>query len=123
MAKGMRRLLAGIAIVVLILWGGYALIMWEGSTTRAPAPRLESSVAQWLLTRTVPASARNQTNPRGAHAAAADLAAGRDVYRQKCEGCHGYDGSGRTEIGSGQYPHPPDLKAAVVQGQSDGELF
>jgi len=123
MTKSVTRLLAGIAIVVLILWGGYALIMWEGSTTRASAPRLESSLAQWLLTRTVPVSARNQTNPLGAHADAADIAAGRQVYRQKCEGCHGYDGTGRTEIGSGQYPHPPDLRAAAVQSQSDGELF
>jgi predicted CXXCH cytochrome family protein len=53
----------------------------------------------------------------------ADIAAGGSFYQQKCEGCHGYDGSGHTEIGAGQYPHPPDLRDAVVQSQSDGELF
>src|SRR5262249_7784706 len=46
-----------------------------------------------------------------------------DLYRQKCEICHAYDGSGHTEIAEGQYPHPPDLRDAVVQKQSDGELF
>ena len=41
-----------------------------------------------------------QHNPLGADAA--DVAAGRDLFRQNCEICHGYDGSGKTRIGGGR---------------------
>jgi predicted CXXCH cytochrome family protein len=51
------------------------------------------------------------------------VSAGHEVYRSKCELCHAYDGSGKTEIGGGQYPRPPDLRSADVQRMSDGELF
>ena len=43
--------------------------------------------------------------------------------RQKCELCHAYDGSGKTSIGGGQYPHPPALRSAAVEALSDGEIF
>ena len=118
-----KRWLVAAFILILVVGGAYAAIMWEGSSARAPSPKLENAVAQWLLTRTVPMSQRGRSNPLTAKNAPADIAAGRDVYRQKCESCHGYTGDGRTEIASGEYPHPPDLKNQVVQGQSDGELF
>ena len=46
-----------------------------------------------------------QHNPLGADAA--DAAAGRDVFRQNCEICHGYDGERKDADRGGEYPRPP----------------
>src|ERR1700690_2427702 len=62
-------------------------------------------------------------NPLDVAANSADAEAGHAVYTQKCEICHAYDGGGKTEIGSGEYPRPPDLRTADVQRMSDGEIF
>ena len=123
MNRGLRRGFIALAIVFILLGTAYAFIMWEGSSSRGHAPRLESVVAQWLLNRTVPATERDRPNPLRVHPDAADVTAGRDVYRQKCEICHAYNGSGKSEIVAGQYPRAPDLRDPVVQGMSDSELF
>ena len=62
-------------------------------------------------------------NPLDATAGSADVEAGHQTYTQKCEICHAYEGGGKTEIGSGEYPRPPDLRSADVQRMSDGEMF
>jgi mono/diheme cytochrome c family protein len=59
----------------------------------------------------VPHAASDAQNPLRAHPDSADAIAGREVYQQKCQICHGYDGSGKTEI------------AAGVQRLTDGELL
>ncbi len=115
--------LIGVAVVAVLLGGLYALIVWEGSSAREDAPALEATIATWLLHKTVPASFRTMKNPFSTRADSADVSAGREVYRQKCELCHAYDGSGKTDIGSGEYPRPPDLRGFDVQKMSDGEIF
>jgi hypothetical protein len=67
--------------------------------------RVESGIATWLLHRSVPVQAKARTNPLANDPA--EIAAGSDLFRQKCEICHAYDGGGKTEIGSGEYPRPP----------------
>src|ERR1700678_2343829 len=114
---------AGAAVLLALVIGLYALIMWEGSSARKDAPALEANVAQWLLHYTVPADVRAMNNPLDVGSGSAEVEAGHAVYTEKCEICHAYDGGGKTEIGSGQYPRPPDLRSAVVQRMSDGELF
>jgi predicted CXXCH cytochrome family protein len=113
----------GVAIAVVLVFAGFALIVWEGSSSRGEPPRLESVIAQWLLNRTVPASERDRPNPLSTRRDPADVVAGRELYRQKCELCHGYNGSGKTEIAAGQYPRPPDLRDRSVQQMKDGELL
>ena len=115
--------LIGIAVVAVLLGGLFAFIVWEGSSAREDAPALEATIATWLLHKTVPASFRTMKNPLSTRADSADVSAGREVYRQKCELCHAYDGSGKTDIGSGVYPRPPDLRSDDVQKMSDGEIF
>jgi predicted CXXCH cytochrome family protein len=115
--------LVSVVAVAAILFGLYQLILWEGSSARADAPGAEIAIAQWLLRRTIPSEYHAMTNPLDTSADGADVGAGRDLYRQKCEICHAYDGSGKTQIGSGQYPRPPDLRDAAIQNQSDGQLF
>jgi len=112
--------LLGLAVLGTAL---VALIVWEGSSAREDAPALEANVAQWLLHYTVPISFRSMNNPVDVKAGSADVDAGREVYRQKCEICHAYDGGGKSDIGSGQYPRPPNLREAIVQTMSDGEIF
>jgi predicted CXXCH cytochrome family protein len=118
------RLVLIVAVAVLLACAAvYAFILWEGSSARGQAPAIERLTAQWLLRHTVPGSARERENPLAAQPDPAELVAGQRLYRQKCELCHAYDGSGRTEIAAGQYPRPPDLRQPVVQTQGDGELF
>ena len=88
------KISAAIIAVIGIFGGGLvALIVWEGSSAREEAPAHEA------------------------------VEAGHQLYTQKCEICHAYDGGGKSEIGSGQYPRPPDLRSAEVQKMSDGEWF
>ena len=123
MFQGSRLGVVIIGLLIVLLGGAYALVMWDGSSSRGEAPRLESTIAQWLLNRTVPTRERDRENPLRAKSDAADIGAGRALYRQKCDLCHAYDGSGKTEIGAGQYPRPPDLRGATVQQMTDGELL
>src|ERR1700733_12476891 len=120
--RALKITVASIAVIGVLVAGLYALILWEGSSAREDAPALEANVAQWLLHYTVPASLRAMKNPLDVAAASSDVEAGHQVYTQKCEICHAYDGGGRTEIGSGQYPRPPDLHGTDLQRMSDGEL-
>jgi predicted CXXCH cytochrome family protein len=115
----------GVAVLglLIVLAAAYAFITWEGSSSRGVAPRLESVIAQWLLNRTVPAHERDRPNPLTVHPDAADTAAGQALYRQKCDICHAYTGSGKTEIGAGQYPRPPDLRGDTVRQMTDGEIL
>ena len=121
--QALKIAVASITVIVALAIGLYALIMWEGSSSREDAPVLESDIAQWLLHFTVPASFRVAKNPLDIRPGSADVEAGHAIYSRKCETCHAYDGGGKTEIGSGQYPRPPDLRSTDVQRMSDGELF
>src|SRR5579872_2881777 len=116
------RLMFAAGAAVLLLLGAYFAVRWEGSSARRNPPNWESSIGQWLLAETVPADAKSQANPLAKNPDAGDLGTGQMIYRQKCEICHAYDGSGHSDIGAGQYPHPPDLRSALVQAMTDGEL-
>jgi len=118
-----RRLWLVVGLLAIVVVAGIAI--WGAlpgfSSARNEPPAFEVSVATWLLHQSVPAASRNATNPVGRDVA--DITAGRELFRQKCETCHAYDGSGRTDIGSAQYPRPPALKGMRVADLSDGEIF
>src|SRR5258708_1654353 len=121
--KALKITLVSFAVIAALLGGLYAFIVWEGSSARGDAPALEARIAQWLLHRTVPANFRAMKNPLSTAAGSADVSAGHEVFRGKCELCHAYPGSGKPDTAGSKYPHPPDLRSAAVQRQSDGELF
>ena len=104
----------------LLMTALYMLVIPGLSVARTEPSQLEVQVATWILRNSVPASARNMVNPLKDDQAA--ITAGTDLFRQKCEVCHGYDGSGKTEIGSGAFPRPPALRTTVLQ-LTDGEIF
>ncbi len=110
-------ILAGIALVGAAAW---RLVIPGLSSARHEPPAMEVSVATLLLRASVPAEDKARNNPLGGDPA--DIAAGQDIFRQKCEVCHAYDGSGRTQIGAGEYPRPPALRS-LVASMTDGEIF
>jgi predicted CXXCH cytochrome family protein len=111
-----------VALAIAVFLGAlYAVVVPGLSSSRGEPPATEVSVATWLLHRSVPDQAKNSVNPLGADPA--DITAGRDLYREKCEICHAYEGGGKTSIGAGEYPRPPALRSAAIAATPDGELF
>jgi len=58
--------------------------------------------------------------PPAAGADAASAAAGAPVYKEKCIGCHGADGSGSTPMGKAL--KAGDLRKPDIQAKKDAEL-
>jgi len=118
-------LTAAIVVVLLALAMGalYGYIVSGGLIARQRPPAVEGSVTRWMLRVSVPDSAKILRNPIMADAGGVDVSAGREVYQQKCETCHAYDGSGKTEMGAGLYPPPLDLRGPEIYNAKDGELF
>jgi predicted CXXCH cytochrome family protein len=104
---------------------GYRYIVHGGMSARQTPSAVEAYIAQHLVQLGIPAEARMMKNPLDATPAGADVAAGRAIYQEKCQACHGYDGRGTTAAGSGLYPPPLSLnRAAIAQrNRTDGELF
>src|SRR4051812_43569289 len=118
-----RRVILFLTVVVLALIGTiYQLLLPGLSIARDEPWGVEVQVATWLLHASVPASDKRIANPLSSAVDSPSVAAGRDLFRQKCEVCHAYDGGGKTEIGSGAYPRPPALRE-IVTSLSDGEIF
>jgi mono/diheme cytochrome c family protein len=122
MSRKASLIAAGVVFVVVLLAGAlYARIVPGLSSARTGQSPLETAVATWLLHARVPDQARERANPLASDPDA--VTAGRDLFREKkCEVCHAYDGSGQTQIGTGEYPPAPPLRATVAS-ISDGEMF
>jgi predicted CXXCH cytochrome family protein len=121
-----RQRIAVVLLVAIVVAMAAAGALWRDmlpglSSARREPPAVEVAIATWLLRASVPQQDKAQANPLGADPA--DIIAGQEIFKQKCEICHGYDGSGRTEIGSGEYPRPPALRALNITSLTDGELF
>jgi len=118
-------LTAAIVVVFIALAMGavYRYIVSGGLIARQKPPAVEKSVTRWMLRVSVPESAKILKSPLSADTQSADLSVGQELYKQKCETCHGFDGSGKTEMGAGLYPPPLDLRGSEVHNATDGELF
>ena len=92
------------------------------STAQGEPSVIVNKLTKWVLHASVPEEQKNRSNPLVGNADAANAKAGHEIYQSKCETCHAYDGSGRTNIAGSQYPRPPNLREPEVQGQTDGEL-
>src|ERR1700676_349565 len=113
-----------VVLFVLALGAAYRYITTGGLIARQKPPAVETSVSRWALRASVPESAKKLQNPLAAdNAASATVSAGLELYKQKCEACHGSDGSGKTEAGGGLYPPPIDLRGPEIKNATDGELF
>ena len=115
----------GVLLILMALGiaGVYRYIASGGMIARQKPPAIEVIAARWLLNASVPQQTKELKNPLSAPVTSVDVLAGRELYKQKCEICHGYDGSGGTEAGAGLYPPPIDLRGPEVSKASDGEVF
>ena len=113
--------IAVVAFAILVVAGVlYQRLLPGLSSARTNQSQVETAVATWLLHRSVPEQEKKRVNPVGADPA--EIAAGRDLFREKCEVCHANDGNGKTPTGAGEYPRAPPL-GATVASISDGEMF
>lgn len=116
---------AGIAlsvIVILFLIAVATVLVYaktRGFSAKARPSGLEAAIAERLLDLSYPSSAKSMKNPL--QPTPEYLTRGRDHFANDCAVCHGNDGLGRTEIGNGLYPKPPNLRDEA--DLSDGELF
>ena len=118
--KRYRIAIVVVFVVIVLAGAAYEWLVPGLSSARTVPPKLEIAIATWLLHQSVPAQAQKQVNPLGADAA--DIVAGRDLFRENCEVCHAYDGGGHTRVGGREYPQAPPLRVAVAS-MSDGEVF
>jgi mono/diheme cytochrome c family protein len=109
-----------LAAATAILGGLYAKVVPGLSSARTEPLAAETILATWLLHQSVPFESKMSRNPAPDPS---DIAAGKDLYRQKCETCHAYDGGGKTPIGSNEFPRVPTLRSPAIAATSDGELF
>src|SRR6185295_13440411 len=99
MNRAARIVLIVVVLVVVAVGALYAYIISGGLIARQQPPAIEKNVTRLMLDVSVPDAAKSMKNPLMADSGSVDLSAARDLYKQKCEVCHGYDGSGKTEAG------------------------
>ena len=116
----MRKLAAAV-VVVAGLAVGYWYVAERGFSAREEPTRIEEIVALRLRSLATPRGARGTVNPLPATGDV--VREGLEHFADHCAVCHANDGSGKTPIGSGLYPKPPDLRSARTQNLTDGELF
>lgn len=105
----------------VLLVSGYLYIRSGGMIARQKPYSIEATAARWVLNISIPSEAINRKNPLGI--TDASVSAGKQLYSQKCEVCHGFDGGGKTDAGGGEYPPPRDLRNVDSTQRTDGELF
>jgi predicted CXXCH cytochrome family protein len=121
----MRKKLAVACLLVVVVMAAllgvlYAKVVPGLSSARTEPPAAETILATWLLHESVPFEAKMSVNPAPDPS---DVAAGKELYREKCETCHAYDGGGKTPIGSNEFPRVPTLRSVAIAATPDGELF
>src|SRR5687767_8640085 len=97
------------------------LLVRSGIDARAQPGRFETTAARTLRSVAIPRASRQLKNPVPASAEAIDD--GLSHFADHCANCHGNNGSGETEMGRGLYPKTPDMRQAITQNLTDGELF
>ena len=120
-ASVLKAFLLLVALVVLTAVLAFIWIGSGGVSARADPGRIETVVARTMRRLAIPRAARDRANP---------VAVTREVvtegmahWADHCAACHANDGGGKTEMGLGLYPKPPDMRLAATQSLTDGELF
>lgn len=115
------------AFMVLVVVGGVAAgvlvysIARRGLSARTEPSRVEELVARAMRGLATSREVRAMTNP--VELTESVFTEGLEHFADHCAVCHANNGSGDTEIGRSLYPRAPDMRAALTQDLSDGELF
>jgi mono/diheme cytochrome c family protein len=106
-----------VAVAGVGLWIARA----NGFSTRTPPTAIERVVMQGLHWLSVPRAARAAANPVAFSPEV--WAQSRAHFADHCASCHANDGSGNTDLGRGLFPRAPDMRLALTQDKTDGELY
>ncbi len=121
MRRGRAVALLGLAIVVAAGLWAYRFVKSHGFSAREKPAAWEAMLARNARRLASPPGAKDLRNPVAA--TPLNIAEARDHFADHCAICHANDGSGKTQINDGLYPPAPDMRVAVTQDLSDGELF
>lgn len=121
----MRGIFKFVLLLTLLILIGVSFWWWlqlqKGFSARERPSAMEELVARRLRAWSVPRNVREMKNP--APATQEKFLEARAHFADHCAICHANDGSGRTDIGQGLYPKPPDMRHSGTQSLTDGELF
>ncbi|HEX4999446.1 MAG TPA: c-type cytochrome [Terriglobia bacterium] len=115
------KILLILAIVLVAAALAVAAVGHRGFSSREDPTFVEAFIARRVRQMGVPPDARERPNPVQPGADA--IADAMTHFADHCAICHGNDGRGRTAIGQGLYPKPPDMTQPETQNLSDGELY
>ncbi len=108
-------MLSNVSKAVLLVMGA-AILAGSGkavvSSAHKPVP-----LSSWKA----PNSASKKQNP--IPMSAASIQAGKSIFTQNCEACHGSNGTGDGPTGAFLNPHPANLTKASFWAQGDGAIF
>jgi len=108
-------------LVVAALGGLVWSMISRGFSAKDEPNSAEAYIARGFRRMAIPRKAREARNPVEA---SPDVIAGAiEQFADHCAICHGNDGSGRTLIGRGLNPKPPDMSKQETQQATDGELY
>ncbi len=114
-----------VVVFALVVALGLAGVLWakaqKGFSARDEPSAPEAFAARMMRSLSMPSEAKQLKSPKPMDEGM--LAGARMHWADHCALCHGNDGSGDTPIGRGLYPKPPDMRSAITQSKSDGELF
>jgi mono/diheme cytochrome c family protein len=111
-----------VVIAAVAAIAGFAYITSSGLSGHADPGAFETRVARAVRGLAVPSRIRAATNPLPPDAE--NIEAGLKHFGHYCSMCHASDGSGKdAPLGRGLYPKPPDMRSAITQDLTDGDLF
>lgn len=117
-----RRTMAALLLIGGIALVGYGwFVIRRGFSAHDQPSALECLVARTARSLAVPASYRSLNNPYPP--APEIIREGLEHFADHCAVCHANDGSGDTAFGRAMYPKPPDMRQALTQKKTDGELY
>jgi mono/diheme cytochrome c family protein len=121
----MKRRTLVVIIVAVAIFGLVVAVtasfLHDGLSSRATPSKLETIAGRKVRRLAIPSNARLAQNP--VLASEEGLRDARLHFADHCAICHGNDGGGKTIMGDGLYPKPPDLRLPETQNLTDGELF
>lgn len=116
-----RKWAAAFGCIGVAAAGGVAYLRVYGLSARAKPSAVEEWVARRVRDLATPSSVRDAVNPVRPTEFA--LAEARDHFADHCATCHGNRGDGKTMLGAGMFPPPPDLRGTATQSLTDGEIM
>jgi mono/diheme cytochrome c family protein len=117
----LKAFLLLLALTVVVGGIGVWYFVISGVSAKEQPGRVEEFLARNARSMAIARRAKTLTNP--VEYSAEVIADGRAHFADHCAICHANDGSGKNTIGQSLWPKAPDLRQALTQNLTDGELF